>query len=82
MRTCQQAQMFTVFGGAYVVESHDPMAASTRRPARSGAKWAVVAGALMLGITTAAATKVIRTGENAWTKAPSVVMAAFEDAVY
>jgi hypothetical protein len=74
--------MFTVFGGAYVVENHDPMAAPRKATARSGAKWAVVAGALMLGITTAAATKTVRTHENAWTKAPSVVMAAFDDAVY
>jgi len=74
--------MFTVFGGAYVAESHDPVAISTKRTARSGAKWAVVAGALMVGITTAAATKAVRTAENAWTKAPSVVTAAFEDAVY
>ena len=36
----------------------------------------------MVGITTAAATKAVRTAENAWTKAPSVVTAAFEDAVY
>jgi hypothetical protein len=82
MYTSHQAQMFTVFGGAYVVENHDPMAGSSKRAARSGAKWAVVAGALMLGITASAATNAIRTHENAWTKAPSLVTAAFEDALY
>ena len=73
MRDCNRAQMFTVFGGAYVLENH---AEETRHQTNkySGAKWIAMAGILALGLTTATASKHAQVPENAWAKSPSKVL--------
>lgn len=84
MQNRSQAQLFTVFGGSYVPEAHGTsMFPANDGRKRSGAKWLAVAGLLMVGVTTAAATKA-RLPENAWAKTPSAItmVASFEDAVY
>jgi hypothetical protein len=85
MRDFNHSQTFTVFGGAYVGESHGAshlVPVETRK--RSVAKIAAVAGLLIFGITTATATKAPR-GIDGLRQQPSHytwMTAGIEDALY
>lgn len=85
MRDCSPNQLFTVFGGSYVTENHGfshlPEAESK---GSSSARIALAAGLLMLGITTATATRATRSLDGLWahTSHSTWAVAAFEDALY
>jgi hypothetical protein len=87
MRDCNQ--VFTVFGGSYVAESHGFDRRLDRLPQKEAGKrsatgTAVVAGLLILGITTATAMKATRSLDGLWahTTSSSWTLAGFEDALY
>jgi hypothetical protein len=86
MRDSNHSQTFTVFGGAYVTESHgcNHLPADADKGGSSLMKVAAVAGLLMFGIGTATATKGTRTFDGLWAHSAKATWttAAFEDAVY
>lgn len=84
MRDFSQDQYFTVFGGSYLTEAHGSHGLPQPESHRSAAKAIAVAGLLMLGVTTATATKLSWPTGGLWDRgAPSIsVAASLEDALY
>jgi hypothetical protein len=83
MRDSNQAQLFTVFGGAFVAETHDHV--RPRKKAAAAGPLAAVLVALVLGTATTAgaiaATKRIQSAGFGLSY-KTIQMAVFEDALY
>ena len=77
-------QYFTVFGGSYITESHGCHGLPQPESKRSVAKAMAVAGLLMLGVTTATATKLSWPTGGLWVRGPQTISVAsgMEDALY
>jgi hypothetical protein len=78
MNHCSHTQVFTVFGGSYISESHGSASLPlTEGKSRSVTKMAAVIGLLALGLSTATATKApsargalwLQSAHSSWTAA-------------
>ena len=84
MRDSNHSQFFTVFGGSYITESHGFHGLPQPEPKHSVAKALAVAGVLMMGVTTATATKLSWPADGLWDRGARAISVAFgyEDACY
>jgi hypothetical protein len=75
---------FTVFGGSFITEDHGCHCLPQPESKRSAAKAIAVAGLLMLGVTTATATKLNWPAGGLWDRGPHIISVAsgLEDSVY